>query len=171
MMDAVTQIAANMRIVTGRPIRWPRASFIVVMISGALLAACGDPPTPGEESLRQWVRQGQQAVDDEDRRALVDLISPAYMDGRGNHRDDIEKLLRFYFLRMKNVAVITKIEDLNVIGDTAAELVLSVAMAGTHDGTLGFSADAYRFEMELELDDDEWLLLGARWGELGEDLH
>ena len=43
-------------------------------------------------------------------------------------------------------------------------------MAGTHDGTFGFSAEAFRFEMEFELD-DEWLLTSARWGELGEDPH
>ena len=143
----------------------------MALLAGALVAACGSSLTGPEESLRQWVQQGQQAVDDKNRRALVDMISPAYRDGRGNRRDDIENMLRFYFLRMDNVALITRIEELNVIGGTAAELVLSVAMAGTHDGILGFSAEAYRFEMELELDGDDWLLLGARWGEIGGELH
>jgi len=68
------------------------------------------------------------------------------------------------------VPSIAKIEELNVYGGAAAELVLTVGMAGTSEGTLGFSADAYRFEMEFELDDDEWLLTSGRWGELGEDL-
>ena len=43
-------------------------------------------------------------------------------------------------------------------------------VAGTHDGVMGFSADAYRFEFELEKDSDEWQLIAARWGELGDEL-
>ena len=65
----------------------------------------------------------------------------------------------------------TRIEELQVYDDTAAMLVLTVGMAGTNDSVLGFSADAYRFEMEFEQQNDEWLLTSARWGELGEDLH
>jgi hypothetical protein len=48
-------------------------------------------------------------------------------------------------------------------------MMLTVGMAGKNDGTFGFSADAYEFELEFELDDD-WLLTSARWGELGDDL-
>ena len=170
MRDAATQIAEIMKLGSGAPMRLLRASFFIAIFVSVGPAACGDAATSPEESVRQWVRQGQEAVDSADRRALVDMISPAYMDGRGNRRDDLEKMLRFYFLRMRNVALITRIEELRVIDDTAAELVLSAAMAGTHNGTMGFSADAYRFEMELELDGDDWLLLGARWGQLGAEL-
>jgi hypothetical protein len=135
------------------------------------LAACGGPAEGPEEAIRSWVRQGQEFAEAKDRRELVDMISPAYTDGRGNSRDDIENMFRLYFLRQNSVALITRIEELNVYGDTAAELILTVGMAGTNDGTFGFSADAFRFEMEFELDDDEWLLTSARWGELGGDLH
>lgn len=102
---------------------------------------------------------------------MIDLISPAYADARGNSRDDIETMLRVYFFRMNDVGVIVKIDELTIIDQTAAELILIVGMAATHDGTLGFSADAYRFEMELERDDEQWLLIGAEWGELGGELH
>mgnify|MGYP001818388649 FL=1 len=98
------------------------------------------------------------------------MISPAYIDARGNKRDDISDLFRLYFLRVNKVALITNIEELNVYGDDAGEVILTVGMAGTHDGTFGFSADAYRFEMEFERDGDEWLLTSARWAEMGEDL-
>ena len=36
---------------------------------------------------------------------------------------------------------------------------------------MGIRADAYNFELELENTDDEWMLIGARWGEVGGDLH
>lgn len=170
-MDAVTQYDAGLRSAIHCP-RWRVCRHgLVALLAGALLVACGEPAIGPEESLRQWVQQGQQAAKEKDRRTMVDMISPAYADGRGNNRDDIENMLRLYFLRMHEVGLITRIEALDIIGDTAAELVLAVAMAGTHGGTLGFSADAYRFEMELEWDDDAWLLLGARWGEFGGELH
>jgi len=135
------------------------------------LAACGNPPTPPEEAVRAWVADGQQAAEDKDRRALVKMISPAYADARGNSRDEIETLFRLYFLRQHNIALLTKIESLRIIGDSAAEIELSVGIAGTNDGVLGFSADAYRFEMELARDGDDWLLISGRWGEIGGNIH
>ncbi len=135
------------------------------------LVACGDPPTPPEEAVRAWVAQGQRAAEEKDRRALVKLISPAYADSRGNSRDEIENLFRLYFLRQHSIALLTKIEAVRVFDDSAAELELTVGMASTNDGVLGFSADAYRFEMELERDGDDWLLISGRWGEVGGEIH
>lgn len=135
-----------------------------------LLSACGGPAEGPEEALREWVRQGHEAAEARDRGALVDMIAHGYTDARGNSRDDIEDMFRFYFLRQQKVALITRIEELEVYEDTAARLVLAVGMAGTNDNVLGFSADAYRFEMEFERQADEWLLTSARWGEFGGDL-
>ncbi len=135
------------------------------------LIACGNPPTPPEQAVRAWVAHGQQAAEDKDRRALLKMISPAYVDARGNSRDEIENLFRLYFLRQHSIALLTKIEAVRVFDDSAAELELTVGMASTNDGVLGFSADAYRFEMELERDGDDWLLISGRWGEVGGEIH
>ena len=135
------------------------------------LFACGDAPTPPEEAIRAWVTQGQLLAEEKDRNALVDLISPSYLDARGNERDDIENMLRFYFLRMSNIKFLTNIDDIRVFGDDAAELDLTVGMAAANDGTFGFSADAYRFELELVREGDDWLLTSGRWGEVGDELH
>jgi len=43
-------------------------------------------------------------------------------------------------------------------------------MAGTNNNAFGIDADAYKFELELQKPDDEWLLIGARWGDLGGNL-
>lgn len=148
-----------------------RARLLVTGVVCVWLSACGGAAEGPEEAVRSWAREGQEAAEAKDRRALVDMISPAYTDARGNSRDDIENMFRFYFLRQHKVALITRIEELQVYDDTAAMLVLTVGMAGTSDSVLGFSADAYRFEMELEQQDDQWLLTSARWGEFGGDLH
>lgn len=155
-----------MNIVTPNPAR-----HLAALITCVLLAACGGPDEGPEAALRAWVAQGQALAEEKDRRGLVDMISPAYVDARGNERDDISDLFRIYFLRMNKVALITNIEELTVYGDDAGEVVLTVGMAGTSAGSFGLSADAYRFEMEFERDGDEWLLTSARWGELGGDLH
>lgn len=135
-----------------------------------LLGACGGSATGPEEEIRAWVRQGHEAAEAKDRGMLLDMMAPSYTDARGHSRDDIENLFRFYFLRQQKVALITRIEELDVYDGTAARLVLAVGMAGTNDNLLGFSADAYRFEMELERHDDDWLLMSARWGEFGGEL-
>ena len=135
-----------------------------------LLGACGDPPNAPEEELRAWVAAGIEAAENEKRRLLVDMISPSYADGRGYQRDDIDKLLRAYFFRQDRISLLPHIEEVTVYDATAAELVMTVGMAGTNDGVLGFSADAYRFAFELEKQADEWQLISARWGELGHEL-
>lgn len=134
------------------------------------LGACGGPSTAPEEELRAWVAAGVDAAESKERRTLVDMMSSAYMDARGNERDDIENLLRLYFLRQNNIKLLPSIESITVFDETAANIELTVGMAGTNDGAFGFSADAYRFALELEKDRDEWRLIAARWGELGEEL-
>lgn len=144
--------------------------ILALCLVATWLAACGGPTEGPEEALRSWVRQGEEFAEARDRGELVDMISPSYTDARGNSRDDIENMFRLYFLRQQKVALITRMDSIDVYGGSAARLVLSVGMAGKNDALLGFSADAFEFEMEFELDDDEWLLTSARWAELGEEL-
>jgi len=136
-----------------------------------LLGACSEPPSAPEEELRAWVAAGVEAAEAKERGRLVDMIASSYADARGNGRDDIENLLRVYFLRQNRITLLPKIEEITVYDRTAAKIVMTVGMAGTSDGTLGFSADAYRFALELEKDSDDWQLISARWGELGDELH
>jgi hypothetical protein len=135
-----------------------------------VLGACGDPPTAPEEELRAWVAAGVEAAENEERRELINMISPSYVDGRGYGRDDIDKLLRAYFFRQDRISLLPRIEEVTLYDATAAKLVMTVGMAGLNDGVLGFSADAYRFAFELEKQADEWQLISARWGELGDEL-
>ena len=135
-----------------------------------LASACGAPPTGPEEELRAWVAAGVEAAENEKRRALVDMISPSYADNRGYDRERIDDLLRVYFFRQDRISLLPRIEEIIVYDTTAARIVMTVGMAGTNDGVLGFSADAYRFAFELEKGADEWQLISARWGELGDEL-
>ena len=135
-----------------------------------LLVACGEPRSEPEAEVRAWVAAGVEAAESKERRGLIGQVSSSYADARGNDRSDIENMLRVYFLRQHKIGLLTKIEEITIYGDTAARLIMTVGIAGTNDGVLGFSADAYRFDMELEKDGGEWLLIAARWGELGNEL-
>jgi hypothetical protein len=145
--------------------------FPAIVLACALTSACGGPPDAPEEALRRWVADAQAAAEQEDRDALMSMLSENYADARGNDYDGVEQMLRFYFLRQDSVVLISKIDEIVVIGASGAGLAalvkVSVGMAGANDAALGFSADAYRFELELEQDGDDWLLIAARWGELG----
>lgn len=138
----------------------------------SLVAACGGESAEynPEDELREWVARGEAAAEEKDRSELLDMISVDYADSRGNDRDGIGDMLRIYFFRQNSIALLTGIDSISMLGDTAAMIDLTVGMAGTNSGGIGLNADAYRFEFELEKLDDDWLLIGARWGELGRDL-
>lgn len=135
-----------------------------------MLGACGGPETTAEEQLREWVAAGQAAAEAKERRTLMNMISPAYSDNRGLDRDDVENRFRLYFLRQNTIKLLVSIDEMRVFGDTAAEIELTAGLAGTNDSALGISASAYRFELELERIDDDWQLISARWGRLGEKI-
>jgi len=135
-----------------------------------ILTGCGDPPSEPEAELREWVESGIASVEAKERRAVVGMVSDAYVDARGNERSDLDTMLRVYFHRMNDIKLLPKIEEITIYDDTAAQLVLTVGMAGTNDGLIGFSADAYRFELEVEKYSSDWRLISARWGEFGGEL-
>jgi len=145
---------------------------LILSLCLSLVATCGceAPEYNPETEIREWVARGESAAEEKDRGELLDMISADYADGRGNDYDGIGDMLRFYFFRQNSIALLTSIDSINMMDDTAALVDLTVGMAGTNSGAIGLNADAYRFEFELEKSDDEWLLIGARWGELGGDL-
>lgn len=134
-----------------------------------MLAGCSSATEP-EEAVLAWLADAEAAIEDRDRGRLIGMISESYVDARGNDRNAIDGRLRSLFLRNRNIVLASNIEELTIADGTAAKVVLTAGMAGTNGSTLGFAADAYRFELELANDGDKWLLIGARWGETGRKL-
>lgn len=142
-------------------------SRIILIALYLMLAACGAPESDPDTGLRAWVADAEVAAEEKDRSGLLAMISENYADSRGNDHKRIGDTLRVYFFRQQSIALITSIDEISMLGDTAAQLEITVGMAGTNNSALGISADAYQFELELELVDEDWMLIGARWGELG----
>jgi len=132
---------------------------------------CGAPAESPEAAIRAWVARGEAAAEAKDRGELLDMIAVGYADARGNDREEIGDILRLIFFRQQSISLLTSIDEVTLNGDTAALVNLTVGMAGMNGGALGLNAEAYNFEFELEKPDDEWLLIGARWSDLGGRLH
>lgn len=145
--------------------------ILIISLICAFLAGCsGGTETGPEEAVRAWVKAAEAAAEEKDRKGLLDMIAENYADSRGNDHVQIDGMLRFYFLRHESVGFVTNINDIAIMGETAALVNLTVVGAGTDANALGLRADAYNFELELENKDDEWLLIGARWGEVGREM-
>lgn len=151
------------------PLTIARSRFLVILVM-LMSSACSDGGDTPEEALRAWVDSAEVAAENKDRAALLAMISQDYADVRGNDRAAVDRMLRLMFLRLQNVALLTKLDSIDVFNDSAAEVSVTVGMAGTNGGLLGLDADAYRFELDLVADGDQWLLTAARWGELGKEL-
>lgn len=148
-----------------------RTALTPVVLLVVLLAACSSRQGVPEDEIREWLERGERLAGEEDRRGLIDMISPAYADARGNGRDDLDDRFRLLFLRTEPMTLLTRIEEITVIDGSAAEVKLDVGMAGRDDlSALGYNASAYRFELELMHDGDAWQLISARWGEVGGQL-
>lgn len=143
---------------------------ILILSVGLLLQSCGGPPAGPEEAVRAWVAAAEVAAETRDRGALVDMISEDYTDSRGNDVSAVDKLLRFYFFRQQSVVIVSRIKDIQLHGDSAATVTVIVGMAGSSGSIASLDADAYQFELELQVEDDEWLLIGARWAPVGAQL-
>lgn len=168
MLCCLAQFARTETPLPRKPLQ--SVSRIACAAVASLLIACGDTGGDADSELRAWVAAAEEAAENKDRGELLSKISASYSDARGNDRKRIGDVLRGLFLRQKTVALVTTVDSIDLLGGSAANLDLTVAMAGTGSTAFGLRADAYRFALELEKEDDEWRLIGARWGELGSEV-
>lgn len=143
---------------------------LLLIAVSALLAGCSSSMSDPEAELREWVATAEAAAEDRDRRGFMALVSPSYADGRGNDAESINKIVLATLLRQKSISVLTKIDSIEVSAGTAAEMSVTVGMAGTRSQSFGLDADAYRFELDLVREAEGWQLIAARWGALGSEL-
>ena len=147
-----------------------RLKLLFTCLALMFLGGCSPESESPEQSVRNWLAAAEAAAEARDRTALMDMVSEAYGDPRGNERPDINNLLRVYFLRQQDILLSVHINEIVIHADTAASVTVTVGMLGVRGRLDALAADAYRFEFEIERDGDDWLLLAARWSPLGEPL-
>lgn len=134
---------------------------LLTSIVAAALAACAGAD-PGEE-LRELVAAAEAAAEARDTGHFRGLISDDYADRRGRSKRDLIDTLRLYFLANSSVEVLNRVEQVELLGDDAAELTLQSALIGRGSGALDIDGDAFRIELELVRERGDWRIIGSDW--------
>jgi hypothetical protein len=136
-----------------------------VIALAAVFAGCGSSGD-AEEELRSLIADAEAAAEARDTGHFRALISRDYRDARGNGRDELINWLRAYFLTHQRVEIVTRVEDIVLHGDEAANVVLRVASLGVRGSPSaigGLSGELERLELELVREGGEWRIIGASW--------
>lgn len=130
------------------------------------LTACSDSRLSPEDEIRQYIKAGVEAAEARDAGDLAGLIHENYRDKNQQPKAQLKKLATLYFFRHKNIHLFTKINEIDFLSPTEAQVTMHVAMAGTiiSDASVlsSLRARIYKFELSL-LKEDEWLLTAASW--------
>jgi len=142
-------------------------SIYLLLTSASLqITACSDNKSP-EEQVYEFIESAKAAVQE---RSLIDfnaLVSDDFMGEKGFHKRNISQLAAGYFLRNKNIHLITKAKTIYFPEPEQAEIQLIVAMAGqpisNATSLVKIRAKIYKFDLVLKKDGSKWLLQNARW--------
>lgn len=139
----------------------------IIALLSLLVSGCNNQTNSPEDEIRQFIKSGIESAEQRSSGDLKDMIRDNYSDHKGYNKNQLVSLIRLYFLRNKSVYLFSKIKDIKITGNQNATVQLYVAMAGKQisDITLlsNYRASIYRFELQLNKSDDEWLLESAKW--------
>ena len=132
-----------------------------------LIQSCSDNSASPEAEIRAYIQSGVEAAESRSSDALAELMHDNYTDHKGYNKKQLVGLLRAYFFRHKNIHLLTKIDEIELLTEREATVRLHVAMAGSViadvDALSALRARIYRFELQL-IKQDEWMLMQADWG-------
>ncbi len=141
-----------------------RYAPLMIVVPFAVLAGCGR--TDPEATVRARLEAAEAAAEARDAGFFGDLIAGSYSDSRGNDRTAIMRLVRGYFLANQRVEIVSRVDDVRILGDDAAEAVVYAGIAGQRSGAErlgGIGVNLYRFDLELVSEGGEWQVIGAKW--------
>lgn len=142
----------------------------VLMLCGFLmmlfLQACSDNAVSKEDAIKRFIEQGVIAAESRSSGDLAELVHQNYLDQNGFNKKRLTKMASLYFIRHKNIYLLTKLGKIDFLSDHEALVSLHVAMAGNVisdvNALSGLRARMYKFELQL-IKDGEWLLQQAKW--------
>ncbi len=142
------------------------ATILLALWLGILLQACSAGGDSAQDQIRKTIEAGVEAAEARSSADLGDMIQGDYLDQKGYNKQQLTGLLRAYFFRHKNIHLFTRIDEIELLGETRALVRLHVAMAGSVisdvDAVSALRARIYSFELRL-IKDGDWLLQHASW--------
>lgn len=141
-------------------------SLLAAAAASLLLFACGGPEQSPEARIRDLVSRAELAAEDHELSVFKDSVADDYQDNHGYNRQTVLRLVQGMLLRNQNIHLLSLVRDIRVADGTARARVL-VAMASrpleSTDALLNVRADLVRFDMDLVLEGDEWLVRAVDW--------
>lgn len=147
-----------------------RLALVAVLLSPVygLAVGCGksDPQSP-EAQIRAVVVSAENAAQQGEIGTLKDFVADDYEDGRGYDKRSVIRLVQGYLLRHRNIHLLSKITDLEIIGSTRASASLLLAMSGRRiesaEQLWDLRADVFRFDLGWTKSDGKWRVANATW--------
>jgi ketosteroid isomerase-like protein len=140
----------------------------VVRLAAAVLcaaaAACGSPPS-AEDEIRATFEAAERAAEARDTGAVLDLVAPDFSDAQGRDRDELRQLVRGWFVLHPSVALVTRVESLELESPEHARASLTVGLLGQRGQpeALDYAADLQTIDVVLRRDGGEWRIVRAEW--------
>jgi hypothetical protein len=153
-----------------------RLAIVAALLSPmyGLIAGCGrsDPQSP-EEKIRAGIATAEAAAEQRDIGTLQGFVADDYKDQRGYDRRAVVRLLKGYLLRHRNIHLLSKITDFEIIEPGRASTSLLVAMTGRRiesaEQLWGLRADVFQFDLSWIRSDGEWRITSATWRRIRSD--
>ena len=141
------------------------AALAALAALAVLVTGCSERSTP-ETQVRALVAEGERAAEARDLSGIMDLVAPAFEDGQGGGRDELKQYLRGYLVAHQAIHLLTKVESVEFPYRDMAKVSLTLGTLGRDAAAataFDLAADVYDVELELKLDDGEWLVTRASW--------
>lgn len=147
-----------------------RLTILVTLLSlgHGLVAGCGtsDPQDP-EGQIKSVIAMAEEAAQQRDIGTLKDFVADGYKDKRGYEKRSVVRLVQGYLLRHRNIHLLSKITDLEIIEPARASTSLLVAMAGRRiesaEQLWDLRADVFQFDLGWIQSDGKWQVANATW--------
>jgi hypothetical protein len=161
-----------MRSVRKLAIRWAPRTWLVVAV--VVLAGCGGAPDDPEQQIRDLFALLETSAEARETGPFRDALAEAYADNRHPNRAAALQSLRAYLRYYGNLHLFSVIRSIDIdAGSARAEAVVFVALTAVPVESVGqlvsVKADAFRFDVQLVGNDDQWQVAASEWRRIASD--
>jgi hypothetical protein len=133
------------------------AVVLFALIAAALGLVFMGGPVDDDEKVRRVVQAIAEAAEDSNTGDILDVVSDRYSDDDGLDKKMLQAMLARQFLTRGRILVVLGPIAVDRQESTATATFEAVIAEGAEG--LGLSADAQGFIVELELEEDDWMVV------------
>ena len=131
--------------------------MLFALIAAALGLVFMGGPVDADEKVRRVVQAIAEAAEDSNTGDILDVVSDRYSDDDGLDKKMLQAMLARQFLTRGRILVVLGPIAVDRQESTATATFEAVIAEGAEG--LGLSADAQGFIVELELEEDDWMVV------------